>query len=307
MELNQLLKKAKWRQRLSTVAIVMICLVIVLPLCYWGFNKLSARNSDCLNETLFRYHLITEPNVQIDSQVLTNTSPFGGELITNRSKNIAGYIVPWSNLRSSYNFVGSSVDFNELTAGWYQSKSNSYEYDRQTKQKSATFYHPQNKKYYDGVKNELPELVQLKNEVAEVAISFDQPYSYKEVKKLIPENLTIAWLYMFSEQKDESVGPSALPKYGVQLSSNNKRDSEDENELFSEFLENMTAYNEENQTKEIKAFLEANEGKQLDEAKVLGVMLTGKTEDFAALLNKSFVRGASVGVTTATIPYIQPE
>ncbi|MCB8815426.1 anti sigma factor C-terminal domain-containing protein [Desulfosporosinus shakirovi] len=44
-----------------------------------------------------------------------------------------------------------------------------------------------------------------------------------------------------------------------------------------------------------------------DEAKILGVMLTGQTENFKALENQDFIRGASVGATAQIVPYIKPD
>ena len=60
-----------------------------------------------------------------------------------------------------------------------RSNTESYNYDKQTKNKVATFYNPAIKEYYDGVKNELSAVSKMENYVAEVAISFDQPYTLK--------------------------------------------------------------------------------------------------------------------------------
>ena len=57
----------------------------------------------------------------------------------------------------------------------------------------------------------------------------------------------------------------------------------------------------------MQKFLKANKDKPFDQVKILGVMLTGKTENFKVLENQDFVRGASVGVTAQVVPYIKPE
>lgn len=49
--------------------------------------------------------------------------------------------------------------------------------------KVATFYNPTIENYYGGVKNELADLKNTDDLLAEVAISFDRPYRYSEVKK----------------------------------------------------------------------------------------------------------------------------
>lgn len=189
------IKKAKIKHWLSIVVISMACCLALLFIS----DSLSTRHTTQLHDRLFLEHSVSQPNVSIDSQVTANTSAFGGNIITNRSKNVDGYLIPWSTLTSSYSWMGASVDFNELTSGSHSNGKTYYEYDKQTKQKVATFYNPAIKDYYGGVQNQLEAVVQVKNHVAEVAISFKEPLTMKEVRERIPENLNIAWLYMHSK------------------------------------------------------------------------------------------------------------
>jgi len=101
-----------------------------------------------------------------------------------------------------------------LVPGFYWSDTEFYEYDKQTKNKVASFYHPAIQEYHDGVQNELSEISQMENHVAEVAVSFDQPYTFQEIQEKIPDNLNMVWLYMTSQMVDESNGPSGMPVYG---------------------------------------------------------------------------------------------
>ena len=43
----------------------------------------------------------------------------------------------------------------------------------------------------------------MENQVAEVAISFDKPYPYEEVRKMLPSNVNLVWLYVYSETVNE--------------------------------------------------------------------------------------------------------
>lgn len=156
------LKKAKRKQLLKTAMISIIAVLIVLPILYKVGNYFASKSSTRLHDQLFLHNAIAEPNVQIDSQVLSNSSMLGGNIITNRSKNINGYLVQWSTLTSSYSWLRTKIDYNELIPGSYSSKMNSYEYDKQTKEKVASFYHPSVQEYYDGVQNEISEIVQLR-------------------------------------------------------------------------------------------------------------------------------------------------
>lgn len=297
--IQKALKKAKIKHWVTiTIISIAVCVVLLFVFNRFG-NYLSAQNTMRLHDNLFLQHSISQPNVNIDSQVTANSSMFGGNIITNRSKNINGYLIPWSTLTSSYSWFGASIDHNELIPGFHSSGNNYYEYDKQTKQKVATFYHPAIKEYYDGVQNQLEAVVQLENQVAEVAISFKKPLTMEQVRENIPKNLNIAWLYMTSRITDEAPGPSGLPVYGY-------KDSELSKESFDMFIKDLKKYDERGSMEEIQKYIEENENKPFNEVTILGVMLTGRTESFNELLGKDFVRGASVGVTAPIVPYIQP-
>lgn len=297
--IQKALKKAKRKHWvIITLISVVVCLILLFAFNRLG-NYLSAQNTTRLHDSLFLQHAISQPNVNIDSQVTANSSMFGGNIITNRSKNINGYLVPWSTLTSSYSWFGASIDYNELVAGFHSSGNNNYEYDKQTKQKVATFYHPAIKEYYDGVQNQLEAVVQLENQVAEVAISFKEPLTMEQVRENIPENLNIAWLYMTSAIANEALGPAGVPVYGY-------ADSELSKESFDRFIENLKKYDTRKSIEEIQKYIRENENKMLNDVTVLGVMLTGRTENFNELIGKDFIRGASVGVTVPIVPYIQP-
>lgn len=297
--IQKALRKAKIKHWATiTMVSIVVCVVLLVVFNRFG-NYLSAQKTFQLHDELFLKHSISEPNVEIDSQVTANSSMFGGNIITNRSKNIDGYLVPWSTLTSSYSWFGASIDYNELVPGFYSSEQANYAYDKQTKQKVAIFYHPAIKTYYGGVPKQLKDIVQVKNHVAEVALSFKEPLTMSQVRKSIPENLNITWFYMTSKITDESSGPSGLPVYGY----TNENFS---TEAFKQFLENLKKYNEKVSLNELRKYIKENEKKALNEAPVLGVMVTGRTENFKGLLDKDFIRGASVGVTAPIVPYIQP-
>ncbi|QWH15806.1 hypothetical protein EXW62_00980 [Bacillus mycoides] len=298
--LKDALKRAKRKQLLKIIITSIIVVIILIPIIYKIGNYFAAKSSTKLHEHLFLHNAIAEPNVQIDSQVTSNSSMFGGNIISNRSKNINGYVVPWNTLTSSYGWLRTNIDTNELTPGFYWSDTEFYEYDKQTKNKFATFYNPDIKEYHDGVQNELGEVSQMNNYVAEVALSFNQPYTLQEIKEKIPDTLNIVWLYMTSSIGDESKGPAGMPVYGF----NPDKSPE---EAYKEFVDSLKQYDDDGHDEDIQKFLKSNKNKPFDQVKILGVMLTGKTENFKALENQDFIRGASVGATAQVVPYIKPE
>lgn len=295
--LQSALKKAKRKQLLKITAISMLVVLLCIPVFYQVSNHFAAKGSNSLHERLFLLHSITQPNVQINSQVTTNRSMFGGNIVTNRSKNINGFVVPYSTLTSSYGWGTSAIDTNELIPGFHWGDKNFYEYDKQTKTKVATFYHPDIKDYYH-LANELPALITMDNHVAEVAISFDQAYTFEEIERFIPNTLNIVWLYMTSQLADERNGPAGLPVYGL--------DAADYTEpSYEHFIDALHSYDLRGTNEAIQQFLDLNT--TWDEAPILGVMLTGQVQNFEALIDQPFVRGASIGATVEMVPYITPE
>lgn len=294
------LKKAKRKQLLTIIITSIIVIPVLLLIFYRVGNYFAAKSSAKLHDWLFVHNEIAEPNVQIDSRVTSNSSIFGGNIVTNRSKNINGYVVQWSTLTNSYDWIGFNIDHNELIPGSHRSDTEFYEYDKQTKKKVATFYHPSIKKYYGGVQNELGEISQMENHVAEVAISFDQPYTFQEIEEKIPDNLNIVWLYMTSPIVKKNKVSAYVPVYGFHPSDSPK-------EAYDSFIDSLNQYDGDGDNEEIQKFLSANKNKQFDEVELLGVMLTGQTQNFKALENQDFIRGASVGATAPIVPYIKPE
>ncbi|ERN53776.1 anti-sigma factor [Alkalihalophilus marmarensis] len=299
--LKKALTKAKRKQMLKFTMISILVVMLLLPVFYRTGNYFAAKSTMRLHDALVMHHVISQPNVQMDSRVTSNRSMFGGNIVTNRSKNINGYVVPWSTLTSSYGWIQTEIDFNELIPGSYSSDTGFYEYDKQTKQKVATFYHPLIEDYHDGVQNQLAAVSEMENYVAEVAVSFDRPYTFAEVQGRIPDNLNIVWLYMTSEIRDESMGPAGMPVYGFAPGSS------PDDASYAYFVETLKEYDDRGYNDAIQEFLSENAEKPLDDVEVLGVMLTGQTENFAALVGKDFIRGASVGVTAEMVPYITPE
>ncbi|WP_339230376.1 sigma factor regulator N-terminal domain-containing protein [Oceanobacillus sp. FSL K6-2867] len=297
--LKAALKKAKRKQVLKIILISIIVLLVLLPILYKTGNYFAAQSSSRLHEQLFLHNAISEPNIQIDSQVTSNSTMFGGNIVTNRSKNINGYVVPWSTLTSSYDWIRTSIDHNERIPGFYWSDTEFYEYDKQTKNKVATFYHPSINEYFY-VQSELEEVSQLENHVAEVAVSFDEPLTLKEIQEKIPDNLNIVWLYMTSPIADESSGPSGVPIYGFDP-------SDSPQESYEYFMDELEKYNLRVDDKTLGEFLDNNKQKHVDKVKILGVMLTGQTQNFKTLEDQDFIRGSSIGATAEMVPYIKPD
>ncbi|MEC1180424.1 anti sigma factor C-terminal domain-containing protein [Metasolibacillus meyeri] len=301
--LQKALKKAKRKHLIMIIIVSLVVMLVSLPIIYKVFYTTSdyfaAKGSEELQDNLFLWHAITEPNVQISSQI-TQSSIFGGTVVTSRSKNINGYVVPWSTLTSTYGWKHFDIDYNELVPDFYLSDESYYVYDKQTKNKVATFFHPDLKGYFTEIPNDIAAVSTMGNYVAEMAISFDRPYTVAEIEAMIPENLNIVWLYMTSAVQDENTDPSGIPVYGFNANPLSEK-------TYADFVKDLAKYALDKNDEVIQTFLQENKDKAFKDLPALGVMLTGQAKNFAALEGETFVRAASVGATVQMVPYIKPK
>lgn len=301
--LQKALRKAKRKHVMMVIMVSFVVMLVALPIFYKVFyttsDYLAAKGSEELQDTLFLWHAITEPNVQIASQI-TQSSIFGGTVVTNRSKNINGYVVPWSTLTSTYGWKRFNINYDELEPNFYLSDKSYYMYDKQTKNKVATFFHPDLQTYFTQIPNDIAAVSSMENYVAEMAISFDRPYTVTEIKSMIPENLNVVWLYVASAVQDEQTDPAGVPVYGFGAYPLSEK-------AYVDFMQNLAEYNAQQNDEVIQAFLNDNKNTILTDLPVLGVMLTGQTKNFAQLEGAAFVKAASAGATAPLVPYIEPE
>lgn len=80
------IRKAKRKQFIMIGAITVVSFAVLFVGFFVGMDKLSTKNYHTLLEVINDQEMIASPNTQLDSQVIVNSSPFGGEVVTNRSK-----------------------------------------------------------------------------------------------------------------------------------------------------------------------------------------------------------------------------
>ncbi|MFW7419252.1 sigma factor regulator N-terminal domain-containing protein [Vagococcus fluvialis] len=298
------LRKAKIKNTLRIILITVITILIIIPIFYFFSNKIVAKNSNELNESIFLRNLVAEPNIQIDSSVLAYSTSTGGNITTNRSKNISGYTVPWDTINSSYSLLGYHMDYNEFSPGQHMTENNIYSYNKQTKQKVADFYHPElnYSKYLKTMPNDLNKMNSTKDELAEVAISFDKPIRWSEFQDYIPKEVTVKWLYMTSNTETKEItGPTGLDVYGYHFDKDNKQDT------FEQFLDDLSVYDNQNKDSDIQKFLKQYKDSDFLDVPILGVLVTGENKYLKKLENIPNLRASSIGVVVEKTPYINVE
>ena len=176
--------------------------------------------------------------------------------------------------------------------------------------------------------NDLENIVKAENRVVEVGISFDKPYTYEEVQKMLPDNLTQAWYWVSEGEQaskktehihlndaDEDIFAPTVTfgysnssdfKYGdLQLGDYWKGD----NGLNTAFEMLKTDYSlkmEKDEQKILDGILKNNHLKNKKDMLLNGIVLTGRSENFKQLEGKSWIQAASAGASAEIVPYIKP-
>ena len=140
---------------------------------------------------------ITDPNVEELGFQNEGNGLFEGILTFDRYKEIEGIPVNWSDQVVTYSLFGgvSRLTGNHSPIQIRDNNDNQVYYDRETKQRMMKFYHPELS--YNKISDDLAVLNKFSNDtLVELALSFDQKYTPKEVREIIPEGITLKWYWV---------------------------------------------------------------------------------------------------------------
>ena len=358
-EFKKLVKQTKKRRRWVGVGISLLATGVVVV------GAVFARNvyvKQALEQEAVKANIAYETqNPNVITNVTGQTLGFlGGSYTTENYKNVDGYLVSIGGNTVSYGqMLGENKDtYNGGT--WLSSSVNSNIGDGvffKNGQKQPSFYSPTAENNYllnggKGAPQELRTLTKLPNHLAEVAITFDKVYTYKEIQRMIPQNLLINWCLLATDDKTANIGGSNLyiglstnvdnyskgePSYDEATGKLNSQDERKilgatttntiyglDDKLYGDFvaaikkantISDFTALGFGSGTgpDDVKMYYPYREAlKQVKQhptlatAKFAGVILTGRTENFAQLSEKSWIYASSVGATTEVLPYLEP-
>ena len=261
------------------------------------------------------------PNVAYSNQIIDDYGVFSSNLHSDTYKDIDGYHVPWESYNFSFNVSNvGGLNLNTLSPSV---NSNAY-FTQTTNQKIASFFSTKtnykSKEYY-GIfpTRDAGKISQLANHVAETAVTFDKPYSYKEIQKMIPEDLLINWYWIGYNNTKSLAAASQTNWFGLMSNSNHTGNGNNsqltgklDNATYQDFKKSLTAIAKTNQitindfSPSKDALKQVKKYPTLKSAKFSGVILTGQTKNFANLDKNPCVYASNVGLTVELRPDIQP-
>ncbi|SNU86828.1 membrane protein [Streptococcus merionis] len=319
---DQFEKIAKKKKKKNLSKIVMISLIMTVFVLVGGNFLLNYSFEKKYQDLMMKrstLSMITGPNVEEVSGGMEKTNIFSGQLTINRKKDLNGVDVAFDRYNLPFNIWSNILSEGSLGSGVEQQRRDSaIYYTRQLFQKYPTFYNInyQNDQAPITPVLEHPMIAEMPNQLVELAVTFDRPYTAKEIDKLIPDNLKINWYWIGEENtklNTEYWPPEIL--YGVRAWGNAHYEGTKYEELdtadyvFKAFRKNLSEAIDKKWMasglfkKNAEHYLKNNP--DVDTAKFAGIILTGKSENFAQLENASWIYASSIGASTPNQPYYQ--
>ncbi|NQM55356.1 hypothetical protein HO404_05980 [Streptococcus suis] len=311
-------KKSKRKQFFKTVGLSIVGLLLIVGATLKTLQILTANNA----ERIYNYHeLISKvayPNIEYNTYYYRATGLFTGIVHADRSKDLAGIPVAFGSYDHPYDWMGTYWDFVQDGISYKGDTA----YDRQTWTKIPSLFNVKGHKQSQSPTNEVSLLKEMPNQLVEVAITFDKPYSYAELKNMLPTGLKKNWLWIGTQSKrdttdfrlDQLFGmqPDGLKAFTPEQDSELPEEERNYNaltpmkELSKEFQDSWGDYD---LSTDIKTFLDKfgdtdfTKQEEIDKLEFAGVILTGRAEDFAQLEGKDWIFAFSIGASLPMQPY----
>ncbi|MFJ7826634.1 anti sigma factor C-terminal domain-containing protein [Psychrobacillus sp. NPDC096623] len=311
--ISKVVKKAKRKTILRNIGISLFVIVfLIITLSFSWFIIIRGSQEKAMRD-IELFSRITNPNIVLLGSQNESNGVFEGILTFNRYKEIEGIPVDWSNQVVMYSLFGgisrftgnhSPIQLEDKEDGLVRY------YDRETKQRMLSFYHPE--VLYKQIRNDLNTLNNFTDDtLVELGVSFNQKYTLKEVRELIPENITLKWYWVdtYSEEDTESLNTNineynsnstelATKIYGF---SENSIDSSMSETYFIDALQMGLNYKDGkyfgefnriyNNLKGVSAKLAA------ENIEIIGVVVTGTAAELKRLEDLEMIRASEFGVT----------
>ncbi|QEA58910.1 anti-sigma factor [Leuconostoc koreense] len=326
---EQLIKKTKKRNILKGILISSLSTITVFFIILVGANLFVAhtmnRQLELQNQKLTIENIAFSPNIFTNNQHTTSNAWTKSTITETRFKNIDGYHIYYPEktvqigLFGTQNLSHNNIDVYNDTPSIIAKNSKTQEKEPMFFSRSAKSIHKNSKKIslYTSPTHEAKTLSTMKNTLAEVALTFDKPYSYSEIKKMLPDNVMINYYWVGFGNSNTSTIASAGNYIGLNASDDGKgslQEGSTKNNTYTGYkglkqaltdsisLPLASHISDKSYITSIKSQLSSN----LSTAKFNGVIVTGRTEHLQNLDNLNFIFASNVGLTTAIVPYETP-
>lgn len=315
---EQIAKRSKRKQLLKTTFFASLLVLSFLLLGIKVLVEITSRNGRRILERYDYLNQVAYPNIHYKNYYFHSWGLFSGEFISNRVKNIDGIEVPFEPMRKGYSITQLTSRDDDSDAYWDSQKTGVYSQGEQLK--IPVFYNTrydyQDKEINPPITQDLMLVNKLPNQAAEVAITFDKPYSYKEIQGFIPENILINWYWIGSKGSFDTTDLSVQDTLGIMSFDDGKLSDQAFQQFRHKLEEGVTSlswldstYGTGNDGKsygvsikdDAKNYLKHN--KTLQKAKFSGIIVSGRTENLAQLAHHKWIFASNIGQSVKIQPY----
>lgn len=316
---GKIIGKARRKTLFRNVVIsVLVLLLLTIAFGIAWFSVMRWQEAKALRD-IELFSQITDPNIEEMGPQQQGNGLFESILSFERYKVIEGVPVDWSEETMTYSLFGgvsgfsgdhSYIQLEDEATGLMKS------YDRETKQRVISFYHPQVD--YKGLPNELNALERYsKGTVAEIALSFDQAYTPAEIRESMPQGVTLKWQWVdtYSSENLEWMNQTVDGELNSFPELANQVYGMEEFQLGEELAEEQSK-SEEAFVERIQQGLSIENGKYYGEYKrihdvlkrdserlaaahvqIIGAVVTGDVASLQSLQDLPIIRASTLGVT----------
>ena len=307
-DFEKIAKKNKHKNRLKTVVISVVISLLSILLVVMGMREMTKQTSERMKERYLMISEIAYPNIDYSTWGFNASSEFTGTFYSNRFKNIDGIKVPFEDYQANYSLIVGSVNQNE---GLEEGDNNSSNYTHGNLYKVPIFYNvnASAKTVSMEVTQDISKVNEMTGQAVEVAITFDKPYTYQEIKEMVPDNLLVNWYWIGTSSTVDTANLNLAAQLGF------SPNDDDYTAGFKSFKSNLkkaiksgaidSQYSIEGETLSLeddaKTYLESNSNAKT--ATFAGIIVTGRAENFAQLENKDWIYASNIGQSVTIQPY----
>lgn len=301
--ISKVVKKAKREMILRNIGISLFVIFFLVITSSFSWLFIIRGSQEKAMHDIELFNRITNPNIELLGSQNESNGVFGGILTFNRYKEIEGNPVDWSDYVVTYSLFGgvsrftgdhSPIQLEDREDGLLRY------YDRKTKQRIMSFYHPDVR--YNQIRNDLNTLNNFTDDtLVELGVSFNKKYTLKEVRELIPENITLKWYWVdtYSEEDTETLNTNKVDS--TELATEVYGFSEKSEKYFMDTIqmglndEDGKYFGEFNRIyNNLKGSSTKLAAKNIE---IIGVIVTGTATELKILEDLDVIRASEIGVT----------
>jgi len=294
---KRLARRVKIRRWLMMIGIALAIFLLLTGIGLQLVLKSTKRASAANNAYLDVVDTMLSPNIKVSDQYLGNTTIMGGQVISHRYKEVEGQRVAWSPVTADYSWLRGANIPNALNS---TDEGNHAMYDRMTQQRVPRFYNLRHSVSHadEQITQDLKQVDKSRGQVAEVALTFKEPLTYRQIQQRLPQGVHAVWYW--AGIAGTASGTHMDNDYvGVQATKTTGQLTNSDYQLFRQATRRAKKSDYQMEFDGFEVFKYGSQYAKtyprLSDAKFAGVIATGTSVNFKRLGQPRWIAASSVG------------